>query len=542
MTITVDIGGGQIVEFPDEQTAELFMASRLAGQEAPEFSQARDMLESLRGGAITGLGTVLDLPSTVGRAGGALIERGVQALGLGPTGFTEAAAAAPQQGFIDAVSEVAPSVGEMAAYEPQTVAGEYAQTIGEFLPGAALTPGGPLARIGLGAIAPAVSSETAGRAAEALGAGPTGQMIAEIGGAVVGPAMAERAVRRLVSPLGGADPLRTAAAQTLREADVPVTAGQRTGSAFLQRIEDATEASPEQLEAFTTAAMRSIGSEATRATDDALNEAASRIGSVFDDVARGVDVTPTQGSAQRFASIANAYRETAPTAARAPIVDSIADAIQDAAERGRNISADTVMTWRSRLSRLTRTPDAATRETAVEALEAVDDILKDSLTAAGRADDVARLRTARSQWRDYLAIERAAGQAGEGSALGLLSPQALRGALQAQSRSQFVRGQRGELGDLTRSAQAVLSPAPSVLPAGVRAVEGAGRAAMAGVGGTIGGIPGAAAGFFAPELFRLGATSRPMQAYLGNQLLGAAPPRLTAAQRLMLYGPLAGQD
>jgi len=107
------------VDAPDQDTAisefQSFM-SEAPRQEAPEFSQARDMLESLRGGAITGLGTVLDLPSTVGRAGGALIERGVQALGLEPTGFTEAAAAAPQQGFIDAVSEVAPSVGEMSAY------------------------------------------------------------------------------------------------------------------------------------------------------------------------------------------------------------------------------------------------------------------------------------------------------------------------------------------------------------------------------------------------------------------------------------------
>lgn len=540
MTITVDIGGGQIVEFPDEQTAQEFMASQM-GQltDTPEISQARDMLQSLRAGAIRGVSDIVQLPSMIGRAGGALIESGAQALGM-DTGYEDQVT--PTQPLLEGVSEVAPSIGQMGAYDPQTLGGEYARTVGEFLPGALVTPGGPLARVGFGVLAPAIGSETAGQAAEALGAGPTGEALARIGGAVVSPVAAEGAIRRIISPMGGADPLRIAAAQTLREADVPVTAGQRVGSPMLQRIENAAEASPEQLEALTTAAMRSIGSTATRATDDALNEAATRIGSVFDDVARGVDVTPTQSTAQRFASIANTYRETAPTAGRAPIVDNIADAVQKAAARGRTVSADTIMTWRSRLSRLTRTPDAATRETAVEALEAVDDILADSLTAAGRADDVARLGTARRQWRDYLAIERAAGQAGEGAALGLLSPQALRGSLQAQGSSQYVRGQRGELGDVARAAQAVLSPAPSVLPQGVRVFEGAGRAAMAGVGGTIGSFPGAAAGFFAPELFRFGARSRPMQAYLGNQLLGATPQRLTAAQRLMLYGPMAGQD
>ena len=103
-----------------------------------------------------------------------------------------------------------------------------------------------------------------------------------------------------------------------------------------------------------------------------------------------------------------------------------------------------------------------------------------------------------------------------------------------------VRGQRGDLGDITRSAQAVLSSSPAVLPGGARVIEGAGRAAMAGIGGTIGGIPGAAAGFMAPEIARFGVTSRPMQAYLRNQLVGPSPSRLTAAQRAILYGPGAG--
>lgn len=75
----------------------------------------------------------------------------------------------------DATSQV---VGE--SYEPQTVAGEYARTAGQFAP-AAITPGGPI-RKAANVLAPAVASETAGQMAK----GSDYEPLARVAGAVVG--------------------------------------------------------------------------------------------------------------------------------------------------------------------------------------------------------------------------------------------------------------------------------------------------------------------------------------------------------------------
>lgn len=523
MTVTVDIGGGQIVEFPDVETAQQFMASR--GQQ--QVGTGEDIGRSFLGGAIQGAGAMLDLPSQAGR----LMGRGIERLTGADLGMDR-----PMPGFVETLAQDMPAIGQAAAYEPQTVAGGYAQTAGEFLPGALATPGGPLARLGYGVLAPAAASETAGLAAEGLGAGETGQAVARLAGAVVAPAATERALRGLISPMAGTAAPRVQAAETLRQAGVPVTAGQQSGSRALRVLEDTAAPSEEQLEALTQAALRTIGSNATRATDDVLNTARTRIGSVFDDVTQNLTVDVQPFRVAQVQRAADTYRQLAPTANQAPVIDDIATALSGATTP----SARQLMTWRSRLSRLTRTPDAATRDAAVEALEAVDDIIADSLRAAGRDADVSALAQARRQWRDYLAIERAAGQGSATAAEGLLTPGALRMGVQGQSRSQYVRGQRGDLGDITRASQSVLATAPTVMPAGVRVIEGTGRAALAGAGGVLGNAPGAALGFFAPEIARTAVMSSPAQAYLRNQLVGPAVSRLTPAQRALVYGPATG--
>lgn len=524
------------IEGPDGRTYEIEAPSQDAaiaafqqfqGSQPQPVSTSEDVGRSFLGGAIQGAGAILDLPSQAGR----LMGRGIERLTGADLDMDR-----PMPGFVETLAQDMPAIGQAAAYEPQTVAGGYAQTAGEFLPGAIATPGGPLARLGYGVLAPAVASETAGLAAEGLGAGETGQAVARLAGAVVAPAATERAIRGLISPMAGTAAPRVQAAETLRQAGVPVTAGQQSGSRALRVLEDTAAPSEEQLEALTQAALRTIGSNATRATDDVLNTARTRIGGVFDDVTQNLTVDVQPFRVAQVQRAADTYRQLAPTANQAPVIDDIATALSGATTP----SARQLMTWRSRLSRLTRTPDAATRDAAVEALEAVDDIIADSLRAAGRDADVSALAQARRQWRDYLAIERAAGQGSATAAEGLLTPGALRMGVQGQSRSQYVRGQRGDLGDITRASQSVLATAPTVMPGGVRVVEGAGRAALAGAGGVLGNAPGAALGFFAPEIARVAVMSSPAQAYLRNQLVGPAVSRLTPAQRALIYGPATG--
>lgn len=72
-------------------------------------------------------------------------------------------------------------------YQPQTVAGEYSRTLGEFLPGA-LAPGSALAR-GASVAVPAFTSETAGQIARGMSGGQrdtSAENMARLGGGLVG--------------------------------------------------------------------------------------------------------------------------------------------------------------------------------------------------------------------------------------------------------------------------------------------------------------------------------------------------------------------
>lgn len=497
-----------------------------SGGEQPSI--AEDVGRGFLGGALTGAGAILDLPAMIGRLPMQLSDRF-----LGTDMLADVPAPTP---FIEAVGDVAPSVQAAAEFQPQTIAGGYAQQTGEFLPGL-LTPGGLPARIGYGVLAPAIGSETAGRAAEALGAGDTGQMVAELAGAVVSPAAAERTIRGLISPMAGSmDQTAIRAAETLRREGVPVTAGQQTGSARLRRIEDSLAPSTEQLESFSSAALRTIGSDATRASDDVLAAANQRIGQVFDDVTRNmtVDVQPFRVSQVQRA--VDAYIDTT-TANPARVLTELP---QRLANQQSQPNARAMINLRSTLSELTKSGDGPTRNAAIEALEAVDDIIADSLRAAGRDADISRLGTARQQWRDYLAIERAATSAAGRATSGLLTPEALGGAVIQQSRRQYATGGRGDLGALVRSGDRLLRQAPATLPSGVRTEAMLPRLAGAGAGSFFGGPVGAAVGALAPEMLGGIVRSSPMQAYLRNQLVGPSPSRLTAAQRAILYGPGAG--
>ncbi len=146
----------------------------------------------------------------------------------------------------------------------------------------------------------------------------------------------------------------------------------------------------------------------------------------------------------------------------------------------------------------------------------------------GRTDDVARLATAREQWRNFLAIQKAATGAGENAAAGILSPSALRNAVVQQGRSSYAQGARGELGNLARAGEGILRPLPNSgtaqniqamgLPGLGWASAGAGLGSLA--GGPTGGALGAAAGTVMPGLLGMARMSRPAQNWLANQTVG----------------------
>lgn len=497
-------------------------------------------------GVARGVAGLAGLPGTLGDLANAGLTKAGKAVGVIPDGWE-----APQGSSLSSgnmVAGLSAATGGATDYRGETTAGEYAGTVGEFLPGAAVFGGLNPANLARFGVAPGVASEAAGQATEGTPLEGPARLAGALAGGLV-PGLVAKGGAKFISPYGGADPERLKLAKVLDDFGVPITAGQRVGSEALRRKEGLSGAgqniSDAQREAFTAAALKTAGTNATRATPEVLAETAKRIGDVFDDVTRGLDVTPDAQSVKALSLAVNTYKNLAPTGSQAPLVSNIFKEATKFFRGGNSVPASTVNTWRSGLSKLTASADAATREAAQKALEVVDDMLTASMTAAGNVDDVARLATARGEWRNFLAIQKAATGAGESAAAGLLSPSALRNAVVQQGRSAFAKGKRGDLGDLTRAAEGVMKQLPnSGTPAGIRAMipgglSGGLGAAIGSSFGPMGAAAGAIGGVALPAIAGAVRMTGPVQRYLANQAAGnvLARPGAGAATSML---PFAG--
>lgn len=495
---------------------------------------AGDVLAAGAAGVSRGITGMADLPGMIATGVSDIAAAGVEKLGAPGVaqGMRDSARFMPWGDGALFRGGAAAATGGASEFRGDTTLGKYASTAGEFIPGAVATGGtgvGNMLRYGA---LPAFASETAGQLTEGTAAEPWARAGAAL---LAGPLanMAERGIRRAISPYGGADQGRLALAQVLDDAGVPVSAGQRVGSETLRRKEGMSAAGQSlneaQREALTQAALRTAGTDASRATPEVLAETAKRIGSVFDDVARGVDVTPDPATVTALASANETYRQLAPKGTQAPIIGEVVKRMTAAFRTDQAIPASTVNSWRANLSKLTTSSDGATRAAAIEALGALDEALASTLASLGRADDVARLATAREQWRNFLAIQKAATSAGEGAAAGILSPSALRSAVVQQGRSSYAQGTRGDLGNLARAAEGVIKPLPSsgtaenIKALGIPALgwtsAGAGLGAALG-GGPAGAMLGSMAGAAGPAVAGAARMSRPVQSWLANQAVG----------------------
>jgi hypothetical protein len=526
MTITVDAGDGRIIEFPDVETANAFFQSQ-GGEAAPEKAGLlSDVLGSLGSGVVRGATAMADLPSTVFNLGATGLEKGYEFVtgnempegirrGLAESGKLPGGVDMRRGYATEAATAILPKV---MGYEPLTTAGEYAQTVGEFLPGAA---GGGAKALG-SMVGAGLASEAAGQATEGTALEPYARVAAGVAVPTAGAALA----KRIISPFGGVPSAeRMKMAKVLDDAGVPITAGQRTGSEALRRIEGrsaiAGRVSDAQGEAFTKAALKTIGETADRATPEVLERATKRIGAVFDDAVSGVEIKPTPQALTQSSKILQSYRQMKPKAEAAPMFTDINKALVQSFRTGNPIDAANAKSWRSTLSKLTKSPDTATREAAIDMLDLVDDAFSDALRAAGKGELVKKLGEARGQYRNLLAVEAAASRAGEGVAEGILSPSQLRNAVVAQGRRAFVQGKRGEIGDLTRAAEGVMKPLPTTEAGGLRDVRGVTEMIGAGAGGAAGGPVGAMMGVMVPTVGRELAATSPMQRYFANQLVNS---------------------
>lgn len=581
--IEVEAPDGSIIEFPDgteDGTIDRVMRENFAPGTAPaqgSFSipsfpgnqtqqpqqggighTLGDMAKAAGAGLARGAAGLADLPQTMLNLGASAGSGTAEMLGLASPEEAKAAQALvsglgpARTGQTESAQELlAGATGGASEFRGDTTAGQYAGTIGEFIPSAVMMGGNtPANALRYGAV-PGAASEAAGQMTEGTSIEPWARAGAAITAAPL-TGLAERGGRRIISPYGGADQGRLGLAQVLDDAGVPVSAGQRVGSEALRRKEGMSAAgqalNERQREALTRAALRTAGANADRATPEVLAETARRIGSVFDDVAKGADVTPDPATVNALAQANQTYLQLAPKSSQAPIIGEIVKRMTGAFRSGQSIPARTINSWRSNLSKLTTSNDGATRTAAIDAMNAIDDAMASTLTNMGRANDVARLATAREQWRNFLAIQRAATGAGEETAAGILSPSALRSAVVQQGRASYAQGQRGELGNLARAAEGVIKPLPTsgtaenIRALGIPALgwAGAGAAAGSGLGGPVGATLGSMVGAAAPAVMGAARMSRPVQGWLSNQMVGAGGPVMSSNALSPIVAALLG--
>jgi hypothetical protein len=286
-----------------------------------------------------------------------------------------------------------------------------------------------------------------------------------------------------------------------------------------------------QNEAFTAAALRRAGIDAPRATPEVIDNAFTRIGNDFEGVGQRNNVVRDHAFTRDLNNTLNEYNNLVSPSNRAPVVENTARDIQAAiTQNGGHLTGEQYNAMTSRLARQARNARADPQlQEALQGLRsALDDAMERSLFRSGNSQDMQVLRGARNQYRNMMVLEKAATGAGSNAAEGLISPSQLRNAVVQQNRRAYGRG-RGDFADLARAGEALLKPLPQSgtsprhnvthMLQTIGAIVGGGAGAAGGPGGA---AAGALAGLAAPAAAGRVVLSRPVQAWLSNQLLNGA--------------------
>lgn len=503
----------------------------LIPQQPQEPSTMYDVGASLASGVGRGAAGLIGLPGTIGNAinDGLSWATGMQPLPASP--FSS-------EGAQSALSTV---TGGASDYQPKTTAGEYASTVGEFLPGAALG-GANLANLVRFGVVPGLASEGAGQLTE----GSSIEPYARVAAALVAPAVPALA-SRAISPYAGAiSPERQALVDTLRAEGVNPTAGQILGSKNLRTAESELGGSAvkaiadDQARAFTEAAMSRAGQQGIASADNmaALN---ARLGQGFTDISARNTLIADQQFGNQLGSVLREYDRVLPSAQREIVNNMSDDILSVVTQNGGSMPGEVYQATRSRLGRMAQSARNSDPEFS-SALRGLRNTLDDAMSRSVRPEDAAEWARLRTEYGNMKVLEKAATGAGESAAEGLISPAKLRQAATSGRQGQYARG-IGDLDQLSRAGQ-ILTPLPDSGTASRLAVRGlmstpaAAGAILGGYSGdVITGLAGAAAGAAVPAAAGRALMSRPVQSYLTNQLapnMSTMDPRmLTVIQALI---------
>lgn len=499
-------------------------------------SVAADVAKSLGIGTVKGgisiLGGAGDLRNLLSKG----LEAGAEKLGIDPENvaalksFASKAADYTATGKMlknaptsaDIQSAVESRTGEF--YKPQTTAGEYAETVGEFLPAAAAGPGRLIPRIASGVFA-GLGSEGAGQLAEGTKAEPYARVVGAVAGGLTPMALA-----RTATPLP-ASPARQRLVDILTDEGVTsLTAGQRTGNKSLQYLEDFLGNAPgagqganrirqEGQEQFTRAAMRRAGHGLDDAAPETLAANQTRLSQQFRDLSARNDLVPDNQFVTDIVTAARNYRRVPDSQQRAMVQGYIDDIVGHV--NAGQMPGSHYQEMRSRLSKQAnslRQSDPTLSEALRDMRNALDNAMGRSISPADRE----AWQTARREYAAQKTIEKTASRAGEVTAEGQLVPANLRNAVSAENRGAYARGE-GEFSELARAGSGVMAPLPN---SGTAQRLGWTDVLRLPLSATVG----------------RGLMSRPAQAYLGNQTLADAIRELPPARQAVFFALLNQQN
>lgn len=388
--------------------------------------------------------------------------------------------------------------------------------------------------------------------------------------------------RRLVTPVPNVNsPGRQALVEGAEREGIPLTAGQATGSRFLQNVESQFEQLPftsgpqraireNQGRAFISAAMRRAGETADDTSPATINAARERIGGTIGEIANRntLRVTPElegqlkaiernlpklpDGVAgpvgayiKEFRDMVRGGRPQAP--AWQPPSGMFPGMIQPRTAGGVGDGPTLPgKSYRMLDSELGKAITATSNGDLKNAIGQLRETLRTAMDASISPADAEAWQQARRQYANLMTIATAAGRAGGGAAEGMMSPVALRQALDQSTGRGYAFG-RGDLNELSRIGQALLKAPSDSGTAGrtfannilTGSLVGGGAGSGAMVGGPLGAAAGAAGSLALPRLAQMLMNSQAGQAYLRNQ--AAADPTVTSDLALALLLHQASQ-
>ncbi|WP_079212942.1 hypothetical protein [Brucella pituitosa] len=526
------------------------------GGRAMQPSIGEDVAKAGASGLARGVADLTGLPGTVSDG---LNYAAGQALKIGYEGATGTAhyfegkgfsPDEPEPGSFFAGSAVPDSIGSGNAmrgymsdatngatdYHGKTRLGQYAGTLGEFLPGAAAFGGLSAPSLIKNGIVPAIASEAAGQATE----GTAWEPYARMGAAVISP-MGEGLLNKAISPNGGAiGAARAGQIQTLENEGIQLTAGQKTGNKNLAYAENMTGGRSaqnmieEQAHAFTDAAMRKAGG-AGLATPDNLADLQQSLSDGFDAISKRNTLTLDKGMVNDFIGTVNRYGNKL-DALKKPVFDRVRTEIVQQLVKNKGVaSGEWYQQVRSDLGQLAQSARGNDNllSGAFKGLRDALDGAMDRSIEKTNAPDSGVWRELRRKWGNFKVVANAAnGAGGEAAGIGIISPaQLARAAKSGKNGIAYAIG-KSDFTDLVKAGQSLMTPLPNsgtaqrlypMMSTGTGASIGTKVGSMMGMP-MEGAAAGAIIGKQLPKISGAVLMSKPVQSYLANQLRGQTRP------------------